>query len=268
TSSVISVIVLPPRPHAGTPRQTSKNTIHATDPARKKACKIPGNSFTASTLVAMADGSRRPIKDVSLGDLVIATNPVTGESGPRKVVDLIRHYGPHVMVAVRLADGTTIDATDEHPFWVTNRGDSGASGGSWVDAIDLRFGDRLVTNEDRQVLVVSAGVAARDLMAYNLTIEGLHTFFVSEIDVLVHNDYVPAPSDLPGFPGARRDTPKTPKKGGGLRKRWSWQGKILEWDYQHGEVEMYDKRGKHLGAFDPETGDNIKGSVPGRECKR
>lgn len=49
-----------------------------------------------------------------LGDLVMATDPETGESGPRKVVDLIRHSGPHLIVAARLSDGSTIDATDQH----------------------------------------------------------------------------------------------------------------------------------------------------------
>ncbi|MQT72046.1 toxin, partial [Pseudomonas sp. FSL R10-0071] len=30
--------------------------------------------------------------------------------------------------------------------------------------------------------------------------------------------------------------------------RWKVSdGRILEWDYQHGAVEMYDKRGNHLG---------------------
>lgn len=250
-------------------QKAARKLIEQYNKLRKKACQLPGNSFTATTLVLLADGSRKPIKDVRLGDLVMATNPITGESGPRKVVDLIRHYGPHVMVAVLLADGTTIDATDEHPFWVTNRGGQGAGDGSWVDAIDLRFGDRVITNEDRQVLVVSSGVAARDLMAYNLTVEGLHTFYISEIDVLVHNDYVPAPKELPGFPDARSAKRKTPVQGGGgLRKRWTWDGKILEWDSQHGEVEMYDKRGKHLGAYDPQTGARVKGPEAGRRCAR
>ena len=41
------------------------------------------------------------------------------------------------------------------------------------------------------------------------------------------------------------------------------------------KVEKYSKRGKHLGAFDPNTGDPIvdskgkaKGSVAGRTCNR
>ncbi|WEL53480.1 colicin E3/pyocin S6 family cytotoxin [Pseudomonas kermanshahensis] len=71
--------------------------------------------------------------------------------------------------------------------------------------------------------------------------------------------YVPAPPSLPGFPEATRARPKTPiQGGGGLRKRWKLpDGCICEWDSQHGEIEKYDRRGRHLGAFDPETGNPI-----------
>jgi hypothetical protein len=52
-----------------------------------------------------------------------------------------------------------------------------------------------------------------------------------------------------------RVRPKTPVKGGGgLRKRWKdAEGNIYEWDSQHGRLEKYDKRGRHLGEFDPDT---------------
>jgi RHS repeat-associated protein len=73
--------------------------------------------------------------------------------------------------------------------------------------------------------------------------------------------YIPAPKTLPGFPGAQRVKSKN------QRARWKdSNGDILEWDSQHGEVEVYDKTGRnHNGAADPETG-QIKpdSKVPGR----
>jgi len=73
--------------------------------------------------------------------------------------------------------------------------------------------------------------------------------------------YIPAPKTLPGFPGAQRVKSKN------QRARWKdSNGDILEWDSQHGEVEVYDKTGRnHKGAADPETG-QIKpdSKVPGR----
>ncbi|WP_198408892.1 colicin E3/pyocin S6 family cytotoxin [Chryseobacterium sp. ERMR1:04] len=44
-------------------------------------------------------------------------------------------------------------------------------------------------------------------------------------------------------------------------------GKILEWDKQHGDVEIYNKKGKHLGSADPKTGEVYKDPVPGRKTE-
>lgn len=80
--------------------------------------------------------------------------------------------------------------------------------------------------------------------------------------------YVPAPKELPGFPEAKKDRDKTPFSGG-LRKRWKLpDGKILEWDKQHGEAELYDKHGNHLGAYDPNTGEQLKGPKSNRNIKK
>ena len=42
------------------------------------ACKV--NSFTGDTKVLMTDGSRKPIRDVRIGDMVLATDPASGRS--------------------------------------------------------------------------------------------------------------------------------------------------------------------------------------------
>lgn len=75
------------------------------------------NSFTADTPVTMADGSTKPIKDVKVGDKVLATDPQTGETRAEPVVALIRHSGEHSMVLVTLADGSVLDATGGHKVW-------------------------------------------------------------------------------------------------------------------------------------------------------
>jgi hypothetical protein len=75
--------------------------------------------------------------------------------------------------------------------------------------------------------------------------------------------YVPAPIQLYAFPDARRVRGKTPRPGGGVRQRWkSRSGLIYEWDYLHGCVEVYDRRGRHLGEFDPTTGARTKPANP------
>ena len=78
----------------------------------------------------------------------------------------------------------------------------------------------------------------------------------------------PAPRELPGFPEAGWAKPKTPREGGGLRKRWKDpDGRIYEWDYQHGQLEVYSPRGQHVGAFDPQTGSRVGDRVPGRKVE-
>ena len=71
---------------------------------------------------------------------------------------------------------------------------------------------------------------------------------------------------LPGFPGSFRVRAKTMMASGKLRPRWKTpDGRILEWDYQHGTVEVYDgRRGHHLGEHDALDGRMLKGAIPGR----
>lgn len=73
--------------------------------------------------------------------------------------------------------------------------------------------------------------------------------------------YVPAPKRIEGIPGLRRAKPKTPVPGGGNLKRKRWEdkkGNIYEWDSQHARLEKYNKRGKHQGEFNHETGEQTK----------
>ena len=81
--------------------------------------------------------------------------------------------------------------------------------------------------------------------------------------------YHPKPDFLPAFPDAKWAKSKTSVQGGGaLRPRWkSRNGTIYEWDFQHGAVEKYNKRGKHLGEFDHETGIQNKAADPTRKVE-
>ena len=45
------------------------------------------------------------------------------------------------------------------------------------------------------------------------------------------------------------------------------KGQIYEEDTQHGELEKYNRRGRHEGAVDPETGEVLKGPVKGRSIE-
>lgn len=82
--------------------------------------------------------------------------------------------------------------------------------------------------------------------------------------------YHPAPTTLPAFPDIKPAPLKTSVRGGG-KKRRRWKdpsGKIYEWDSQHGKVELYTKQGKHIGEYDPETGEQTKPADPARRVEK
>jgi hypothetical protein len=50
-------------------------------------------------------------------------------------------------------------------------------------------------------------------------------------------------------------------------RRWRNEdgSRLYTWDALHGEIEVYNSRGKHLGALDPLTGELVKVAVRGRK---
>ncbi|GII60411.1 hypothetical protein Skr01_04960 [Sphaerisporangium krabiense] len=147
-----------------------------------RPCK---NSFAPSTEVLMADGSRKPIEDVKVGDEVLAADPETGESGRYKVTALHRNKDTEMAdVTVRTKDGreATIHTTQEHPFWEANSG-------AWTDAADLDPGDAVESPNGSTALVVKVHRFTSTRYMHNLTIADLHTYYVlaGATPVLVHN---------------------------------------------------------------------------------
>ncbi|WP_203935351.1 polymorphic toxin-type HINT domain-containing protein [Planosporangium mesophilum] len=172
---------------------------------------LESNSFAPGTAVLMADGSQKPIDQVEIGDQVLATDPSTGESEARPVVDTIVGQGDKNLVEVTVdtdgtgGDGTgVIVATDHHPFWVEDLD-------RWVDATELRVGSLLRTSAGTYVQVTAVNRwTAHDQRVYNLTVDGDHTYYVvaANTSVLVHNcgkSYTGAHrTDDPGYEGTHR----------------------------------------------------------------
>ncbi|MGH7029346.1 MAG: colicin E3/pyocin S6 family cytotoxin [Stellaceae bacterium] len=68
----------------------------------------------------------------------------------------------------------------------------------------------------------------------------------------------------PAWLPARPSCPRQTRFAGGARRRWrDPDGTICEWDYQHGTVEVYDRRGSDLGEHDPASGAQISPAVLG-----
>ncbi|MCC8242701.1 polymorphic toxin-type HINT domain-containing protein [Saccharothrix luteola] len=145
------------------------------------------NSFAGATSVTLADGTRKEIDSVAVGDEVLATDPTTGVTQARPVTDVITGSGEKRMVEVSVAGGSVL-ATDGHPFWV--------DGGEWVEAQDLQEGQRLRTAQGGEVAVTGLRMWTGTTTVYNLTVDGTHTYYVDAapgVDVLVHNCAVKTP---------------------------------------------------------------------------
>ncbi len=139
-------------------------------------------SFSGDTRVVMADGSTKPISEIEVGDEVLATDPETGEQGPREVTHVWVHEDTVVDLEV---DGQIITTTEDHPFW-------DATAEQWQRADQLDQGDQLLT-ADRRSARVGGFIqgSERRTIAFNLTVEGIHTYHVTTTGLLVHNQCTP-----------------------------------------------------------------------------
>ncbi|MET7540060.1 polymorphic toxin-type HINT domain-containing protein [Streptomyces sp. NPDC005507] len=143
------------------------------------------NCFPAGTSVLMAGGKTKNIEKIKTGDTVIATDPKTGETGARKVTQVIVTDGDKFFNSLSIATENGIEelvATREHPFW-------SPSERKWVAADELKQGMTLLTDDGSTAIVVANRNFAKHERTYNLTVEDLHTYYVlaGATPVLVHN---------------------------------------------------------------------------------
>ncbi|MGW8880716.1 RICIN domain-containing protein [Streptomyces mirabilis] len=149
--------------------------------ALAKTCER--NSFPGTTRVLMGDGTTKPIEDVRIGDVALATDPETGRTEGHTVTRTIYTPDDTDFADITINIGKAqITATQHHPFW-------SPSAHRWIDAGDLKPGQTLRTNNSETVTVVRVHHFHRLHSAYNLTVDNLHTYYVvaGDTPVLVHN---------------------------------------------------------------------------------
>jgi Pretoxin HINT domain len=143
------------------------------------------NSFTAITPVLMADGTRKHIKNVKIGDKVLATSTATGKTRARTVEAVQVNYDTDLFdLVIKTKRGKAVIYTTEgHRFWdqATN---------SWIEAADLTTKSRLRTPDGGTSTLISATAPAVTTgTMWDLTVSTDHTFYVlaGETPLLVHN---------------------------------------------------------------------------------
>ncbi|MGW0207099.1 polymorphic toxin-type HINT domain-containing protein, partial [Streptomyces sp. NPDC003233] len=141
--------------------------------------------FPAGTKILMANAGTENIETIHPGDTVLATDPITGRTAPRKVSRLIitdgdKHFDE---LTITTPDGPRkLTATYEHPFW-------SPSAHQWVKAHDLTPGTTLLSTGGTTVRVQANRAFDQRTRTYNLTVDDLHTYYVlaGATPVLVHN---------------------------------------------------------------------------------
>lgn len=161
-----------------TRRASSKGSSFSSKIDDAPSCSL-SNSFVAATPILLADGTTNPIAEVDVGDLVLATDPDTGETSAKPVTALINGTGDKDLVELTI-DGATVVATDAHPFYSVTDAD-------FVDAADLQPGDLLRTPDGTTVTVTHVRAWTEHETVYNFTVNDHHTYYAGPTPTLVHN---------------------------------------------------------------------------------
>ncbi|MGE6955068.1 polymorphic toxin-type HINT domain-containing protein [Staphylococcus capitis] len=138
-------------------------------------------SFSGDTPVLVDQhGHTKKLKDVRVGDSVMATDPGTGDQGLRAVTKVWVHKDDLYTLVI---NGEKLATTEDHPFWnTTDR--------RWERADQLDPGDRLRTYDGTTARVDDFVTGTRHVDdAYNLSVAGIHTYYVlaGDTPILVHN---------------------------------------------------------------------------------
>ncbi|RYF50944.1 MAG: hypothetical protein EOO38_04440 [Cytophagaceae bacterium] len=139
--------------------------------------KLGTNCFVAGTPVVMADGSNKEIEQVKEGDLVLSRDEATGETAAKKVEHTSLRQADATLLFT-FSDGTEVECSDEHPFYVESQG--------FKPAREIGVGTSIVTKAGpAHVIKVEQKHEQKNL--YNFTVEGFHTYFVGRSALWVHN---------------------------------------------------------------------------------
>lgn len=134
--------------------------------------------FVAGTAVFTSAGAVA-IETIQPGDLVWAWDEETGETSLKPVVETYVNEMDE-LIHVHVNDEETV-TTPGHPFYSPIVG--------WTEAVHLRAGDILVLVNGEYVVVewIQHELLESPVKVYNFQVADVHTYYVADAGVLVHN---------------------------------------------------------------------------------
>ncbi len=154
-----------------------------------------GVCFVAGTQIKTVDGQKN-IEDIKVGDMVYAKNTESGEEGYKEVVNVFIKETDR-LVYLQVGDEEIV-TTETHPFYLPEEG--------FIEASKLQADDMLLSADGtlRQVTSVLIKQLKVPVKVYNFEVKDWHTYYVSDVEVLVHNkcnqegitDFVVSPNGI------------------------------------------------------------------------
>lgn len=150
-----------------------------------------GGCFVEGTYITLPDGIKMLIEEVKVKNEILTYNEEYEENEIGIVKALIQPFAVN-LILLDFADGTSIQCTPEHPFWIIDKGWSSFDPSTSLQLHDLEVsqlieGDIALNEFDKQVVIEGITEISYDkpIKVYNLEIEGNHTYYANGI--LVHN---------------------------------------------------------------------------------
>ena len=139
--------------------------------------------FVKGTKVKTENGFKN-IEDIKIGDKVYSYNLNNNSLELKKVLNTIKSNTIDTYKVT--IGGKTVEMSPKHQLYIIDKG--------WVRAYNLNVNDKLLDVNGKQITISKIEYKKYDspIDTYNLTIEGNNNYFVTDIQVLVHN--APSPT--------------------------------------------------------------------------
>ena len=128
--------------------------------------------FLAGTQITMADGTKKLIEEIKLGDVVLAFDEETGEMKPDKVVQIFEHNKEDKYLIIN----EHMRVTPIHRV---------LSKGEWIEIGKLNVGDTLTDANGKDVEIESIEFINEPVNIYNFEVNPYHTYVADGF--IVHN---------------------------------------------------------------------------------
>lgn len=166
-----------------TPRGFNVAPFYPQIPTGPKSCLAAGTPVWTET-------GLKPIEKIQVGDRVLSKDIETGELAYKVVLETTTR--PPARMKKMEVEGESLTLTGGHVVWVSGKG--------WIRARDVERNGALHTVEGSTG--VKAVEDAVDEEAYNLIVEGFHTYFLGQSRILTHDNVFPTPT-LAVVPGLK-----------------------------------------------------------------